>query len=123
MDTIASNQQFMRRFVEFINTADSTRAGDLVSPNAIFHVPGRPDPTLGHLSVFLESAVYGRVAQPKTKIVMRIVIRPLRVRDHLRARPRTRTARNPTSITPAVSLTTVDSHAHIGHGYTHIGHR
>jgi len=47
MDTIATNQQFMRRFVEFINTADSTMARDLVSPNAIFHVPGRPDPLTG----------------------------------------------------------------------------
>ena len=47
MDTIASNQQFMRRFVEFINTADSTMARDLVLPNAIFHVPGRPDPLTG----------------------------------------------------------------------------
>jgi len=47
MDTIDSNQQFMRRFVEFINTADSTMARDLVSPNAIFHVPGRPDPLTG----------------------------------------------------------------------------
>ena len=47
IDTIASNQQFMRRFVEFINTADSTMARDLVSPNAIFHVPGRPDPLTG----------------------------------------------------------------------------
>jgi hypothetical protein len=47
MDTIASNQQFMRRFVEFINTADSTMARDLVSPNAILHVPGRPDPLTG----------------------------------------------------------------------------
>ena len=28
MDTIDSNQQFMRRFVEFINTADSTMARD-----------------------------------------------------------------------------------------------
>jgi len=47
MDTIASNQQFMRRFIELINTPDSTMARDLVSPNAIFHVPGRPDPLTG----------------------------------------------------------------------------
>ena len=35
MDTIDSNQQFIRRLVEFINTADSTMARDLVSPNAL----------------------------------------------------------------------------------------
>ena len=37
----------MRRFVEFINTADSAMARDLVSPDAAFHVPGRPDPLTG----------------------------------------------------------------------------
>ena len=41
---------------------------------------------LGHLSAFVESMVYGRVAQPKTQIVIGIVIHPLlRVCDHLRA--------------------------------------
>jgi steroid delta-isomerase-like uncharacterized protein len=38
---------FMARFVEFINSADEKLANELVSPNAIFHVPGRPEPMTG----------------------------------------------------------------------------
>ncbi|MBZ9973888.1 MULTISPECIES: ester cyclase [unclassified Mesorhizobium] len=38
---------FMARFVEFINSADENLASELVSPNAIFHVPGRPEPMTG----------------------------------------------------------------------------
>jgi steroid delta-isomerase-like uncharacterized protein len=37
----------MNRFVKFINTADPRLATDLVSPQAVFHVPGRPDPARG----------------------------------------------------------------------------
>ncbi|MGO4642446.1 ester cyclase [Mesorhizobium sp. 2RAF45] len=38
---------FMARFVEFINSADEKLAHELVSPNAIFHVPGRSEPMTG----------------------------------------------------------------------------
>lgn len=38
---------FMAKFVEFINAADEKLANELVSPNAIFHVPGRPEPMIG----------------------------------------------------------------------------
>ncbi len=41
------NKQLMERFVEFINTASETLANELISPNAIFHVPGRPEPMIG----------------------------------------------------------------------------
>ena len=37
----------MQRFVQFINTADAKMATELVSPEAIFFVPGRPDPVRG----------------------------------------------------------------------------
>jgi steroid delta-isomerase-like uncharacterized protein len=37
----------MRRFVEFINGADETLAAELISPTAIFHVPGQPAPMVG----------------------------------------------------------------------------
>jgi steroid delta-isomerase-like uncharacterized protein len=37
----------MRRFVEFINTADEKLAEELISPDAIFYVPGRPEPMKG----------------------------------------------------------------------------
>ncbi|MER8431110.1 ester cyclase [Mesorhizobium caraganae] len=37
----------MAKFVEFINAADEKLANELVSPNAIFHVPGRPEPMIG----------------------------------------------------------------------------
>ena len=44
-----TNRQFMARFVEFINTADLRLATELVSPDAVFHVPGRAEPV--HLSL------------------------------------------------------------------------
>lgn len=44
---ITANHQFMKRFVDFINTADPKMADELVSPDAIFHIPGRPDPLKG----------------------------------------------------------------------------
>ena len=37
----------MQRFTEFINTASEKLATELVSHNAIFHVPGRPEPMRG----------------------------------------------------------------------------
>jgi steroid delta-isomerase-like uncharacterized protein len=47
MDTIDASRRLMTRFVEFINTASATMATELVSPAAIFHVPGRPEPAKG----------------------------------------------------------------------------
>ena len=41
------NVEFMRRFVEFINSASEDLATELVSPDAIFHVSGRPEPLVG----------------------------------------------------------------------------
>jgi steroid delta-isomerase-like uncharacterized protein len=37
----------MNRFVEFINTADEKLAAELVSPDALFYVPGSPEPMHG----------------------------------------------------------------------------
>lgn len=45
--TIEANKAVMQRFTEFINTASEKMATELVSPNAIFHVPGRPEPMRG----------------------------------------------------------------------------
>ncbi len=42
-----ANRLLMQRFVQFINTADVQLATELVSPKAIFFVPGRPDPLSG----------------------------------------------------------------------------
>jgi hypothetical protein len=42
--TTDKNKQVMRRFVEFINTASEKLAAELISPDAIFHVPGRSEP-------------------------------------------------------------------------------
>ena len=42
-----TNKAVMRRFVEFINTASEKLAEELISPDAIFHVPGRPEPMRG----------------------------------------------------------------------------
>jgi steroid delta-isomerase-like uncharacterized protein len=38
---------FMRRFVEFINTADETLGNELIADGAIFHVPNRSEPMQG----------------------------------------------------------------------------
>jgi steroid delta-isomerase-like uncharacterized protein len=43
----AENKVVMRRFVEFINTGSEKLAEELISPDAIFHVPGRPEPLRG----------------------------------------------------------------------------
>ena len=36
----------IRRFTEFINTGDKKMAEELIAPNVIFWVPGRPDPPM-----------------------------------------------------------------------------
>nr|WP_294795286.1 ester cyclase [uncultured Mucilaginibacter sp.] len=41
------NKAFMDKFVRFINTADANLGEELISPDAIFHVPGRPEPLKG----------------------------------------------------------------------------
>jgi steroid delta-isomerase-like uncharacterized protein len=38
---------FIRRFTDFINSADPDLARELVSPEAIFHAPGMPGPLVG----------------------------------------------------------------------------
>ena len=45
--TAHDNKLVMQRFVEFINTASETLATELIAQNAVFHVPGRPDPMRG----------------------------------------------------------------------------
>lgn len=47
MTTPEANKLIMRRFTEFINTASEKLAVDLISPDAVFHVPGHPDPMRG----------------------------------------------------------------------------
>ena len=43
----AITNAFMRRFVEFINTADETLGNELIANGAIFHVPNRNEPMRG----------------------------------------------------------------------------
>jgi steroid delta-isomerase-like uncharacterized protein len=45
--TAEANKLTMRRFTEFINTASEKLANELIAPDAIFHVPGRPEPMRG----------------------------------------------------------------------------
>jgi hypothetical protein len=45
--TTEANIRTMQRFLEFINTASETMAVELISPNAVFHVPGSPEPKRG----------------------------------------------------------------------------
>jgi len=45
--TPEENKLTMQRFVEFINTASETLAEELISHNAIFHVPGQLEPMRG----------------------------------------------------------------------------
>jgi steroid delta-isomerase-like uncharacterized protein len=45
--TIEANKRVMKQFLVFINTASETLATELISPDAIFHVPGRPEPLQG----------------------------------------------------------------------------
>jgi len=44
---IETNKAVMNRFVEFINTASEKLAEELISPDAIFYVPGQPEPMRG----------------------------------------------------------------------------
>jgi steroid delta-isomerase-like uncharacterized protein len=45
--TVDSNKLLMNNFTDFINTASEDLATKLISPNAVFHVPGRPEPLQG----------------------------------------------------------------------------
>ena len=47
MTTPESNKRTMLRFTEFINTASEKLAVELISPDAVFHVPGRLEPMHG----------------------------------------------------------------------------
>ncbi len=45
--TAKNNKIVMHRFLEFINTASEMLAQELISPDAIFHVPGHTEPMRG----------------------------------------------------------------------------
>lgn len=45
--TAEANKLVMHRFTEFINTASEQLAQELISPDAVFHVPGRSEPMRG----------------------------------------------------------------------------
>jgi len=45
--SIGNNKLIMSRFMEFINSASEDLAHELISPNAVFYVPGRPEPLRG----------------------------------------------------------------------------
>jgi steroid delta-isomerase-like uncharacterized protein len=45
--TMGSNKLLMSSFTDFINTASEDLATELISPNAIFYVPGRSEPLQG----------------------------------------------------------------------------
>jgi steroid delta-isomerase-like uncharacterized protein len=45
--TKESNKLLMNSFTNFINTASEDLAAELISPNAVFHVPGRSEPLRG----------------------------------------------------------------------------
>ncbi|KAG0263564.1 hypothetical protein BGZ95_003778 [Linnemannia exigua] len=45
--TLEANKSIMKRFVVFINTANEMMAEELIAPDAVFHVPGNPEPMLG----------------------------------------------------------------------------
>jgi hypothetical protein len=45
--TPEASKPVMIRFTEFINTASEALAAELISPDAIFHVPGRREPMRG----------------------------------------------------------------------------
>src|ERR1700740_3256878 len=44
---IENSKNIVRRFVEFINTANKELAEELVHPEAVFYVPGYPEPLKG----------------------------------------------------------------------------
>ena len=45
--TAEANKSLMLRFLEFINTGSEKLAEELISPDAIFHVPGQAEPMRG----------------------------------------------------------------------------
>jgi hypothetical protein len=45
--TTESNKALMQRFTQFIDTASEELAGERISPDAIFHVPGQAKPMRG----------------------------------------------------------------------------
>jgi hypothetical protein len=45
--TAETNKAVMLRFVEFINTGSEKLAEEPISPDAIFHIPGRAEPMRG----------------------------------------------------------------------------
>src|SRR3954463_13874639 len=45
--TTENNKPIMHRFVEFINNASGQLATELISPDAVFYVPGSPVPMHG----------------------------------------------------------------------------
>ena len=45
--TAETNKIVMHRFLEFINTGSESLARELISPDAVFHVPGSPEPMRG----------------------------------------------------------------------------
>jgi steroid delta-isomerase-like uncharacterized protein len=45
--TTETNKAVMGRFLQFINTASEKLAEELISTDAVFHVPGRPEPMRG----------------------------------------------------------------------------
>ena len=61
--TTGSNKVLMSRFTDFINTASKDMATELISPNAMFYVPGRPEPLQGP-SGYLETIGMMRAGFP-----------------------------------------------------------
>ena len=45
--TVENSKIVMNRFVEFINTANENLAKQIISPDAVFYVPGSPEPMRG----------------------------------------------------------------------------
>jgi len=45
--SIESNIKLMKRFVEFINSANENLAQEIISKDARFYVPGQPEPVQG----------------------------------------------------------------------------
>lgn len=45
--SIETNKRIMNRFVEFINSASEPLAQELISSNAVFYIPGRPESLQG----------------------------------------------------------------------------
>ena len=69
-----TNKQAMSQFVQFINTADPQLADQLISPKAIFYVPGRTEPMegpQGYLTIIaMMPAVFPIFSGPSTKLLL-----------------------------------------------------